>query len=440
MTLQRGNDMLAHMAELTPDAVVAKVKRNEKIDRADLSGIHLANAALEGASFRRCDMVGANLENARLRNANLKSANLCEAFLSGADLRDANLDNADLEGANLQRSLLAGANLSRANLEGANLQGANLAGARLTHAQLDLANMGGADCAGAVLTHADLGECYLGGVKMMKSELTNANLSDSNLEDADFTGAVLADAQLRGVKARGVRLVGAILTKGDLSKANLASADLTNADLRNANLEDAKLEGANLTGAKVFGITAKGALLTGIKADWVDNSPNADGSVRVAADKIVAVLSGQMPAAAARPVAEERANRRYFGRGDVLRNASLQFDDGAQVEIDSLFEGCTIALGRGTELVVGEGGVLDGCQITGAGNITINGKFFEQASKKGMPAIVGAHTVVVSATGALVGAVQQAPEATRFAFEPGCKLRMRITTSSNGNGSKAAKR
>ena len=34
------------MAELTPDAVVSKVKRGEKIDRADLSGIILANAVL----------------------------------------------------------------------------------------------------------------------------------------------------------------------------------------------------------------------------------------------------------------------------------------------------------------------------------------------------------------------------------------------------------
>ena len=39
------------MAELSADVVVSKVKRGEKIDRADLSGINLANAVLEGASF-----------------------------------------------------------------------------------------------------------------------------------------------------------------------------------------------------------------------------------------------------------------------------------------------------------------------------------------------------------------------------------------------------
>jgi hypothetical protein len=36
-----------------------------------------------------------------------------------------------------------------------------------------------------------------------------------------------------------------------------------------------------------------------------------------------------------------------------------------------------------------------------------------------------------------VGAVQQAPELTRFAFEPGCQLRMRISTSTGNGGSKS---
>ena len=39
------------MAELTADVVVSKVKRGEKIDRADLSGINLANAVLIAGTF-----------------------------------------------------------------------------------------------------------------------------------------------------------------------------------------------------------------------------------------------------------------------------------------------------------------------------------------------------------------------------------------------------
>ena len=100
----------------------------------------------------------------------------------------------------------------------------------------------------------------------------------------------------------------------------------------------------------------------------------------------------------------------------------MSFDDGASVEIESLFEQCTIALGRGTELVVGAEGVLAGCQISGAGNITIHGKFFESNS----PGIVGASQLVVSSGGALVGAVEQPQEMTKFAFEPGCRLRMKL--------------
>ena len=98
-------------------------------------------------------------------------------------------------------------------------------------------------------------------------------------------------------------------------------------------------------------------------------------------------------------------------------------------------------------LHLGSDGVLTGCQITGAGNITINGKFFEKqdAKKSGAGAsIAGAHQLVVTATGALVGAVQQPTELTRFAFEPGCQLRMKISTAGNGSGNgnqtKSAKR
>jgi len=120
----------------------------------------------------------------------------------------------------------------------------------------------------------------------------------------------------------------------------------------------------------------------------------------------------------------------------------LQFDEGATVEIESLFEACTISLGRGTELLIGSDGVLDGCQIKGAGNITIKGKFFEATGNKKMsgPAVQGAHSLIVASTGSMVGAVQQPAELTRFAFEPGCKLRVKITKSnapadaSGGNG------
>jgi hypothetical protein len=116
---------------------------------------------------------------------------------------------------------------------------------------------------------------------------------------------------------------------------------------------------------------------------------------------------------------------RYFGQGDVLRDASLEFGDGSRIQIDSRFEKCNITLGDDTDLIIGEAGVLKQCHIQGGGRVTIHGAFFERDS----PGIVGPRHLVVSARGALVGTVEQAPDSTRFGFERGCKLRMRIVRS-----------
>jgi len=300
------------------------------------------------------------------------------------------------------------------------LLGANLVGARLSHAQLDLANLGGADLTGAQLTHADLVETYLGGAKLEKADLTNANVSSSNIEEANFSDAILQDTRFCEAQGRGVRFTRASLLRADMSKATLTDSDFSGTDARRVNFSNAKLSGAKLTGAKLFGITPTSDVPENLKVEWIDMSVEGDGSKRILAAQVIGVLTGKSAAPAA-----QRANVRYFGRGDVLRNASLQFDEGACVEIESLFEHCSIALGVGTELIVGTEGVLQGCQITGAGNITINGKFVERES----PGIVGASQLIVSAGGSLVGAVQQPAEWTRFAFEPGCTLIVKIMQS-----------
>ena len=87
---------------------------------ADLQGVNLCNANLQGA-----DLARASLEEANLRGANL----------ARADLRDANLDGVYLRGANLTGANLQGENLTGADLRDANLQGVNLAGANLVDAK-----------------------------------------------------------------------------------------------------------------------------------------------------------------------------------------------------------------------------------------------------------------------------------------------------------------
>jgi hypothetical protein len=165
-----------------------------------------------------------------------------------------------------------------------------------------------------------------------------------------------------------------------------------------------------------------GAPVDGVQVAWLDVSPKGDGGARVSDGEIPTRLSGlgTSPALAA------ARERRYFGRGDILRDATLTFDEGARVEIDSLFENCTITLGEGAELVVGEAGVLADCEIAGGGEITVHGQFFERKS----PGIVGARALRVTGGGALVAAVAQGTSPTRFAFDRGCRVRLRIVNAS----------
>ena len=77
--------------------------------------------------------------------------------------------------------------------------------------------------------------------------------------------------------------------------------------------------------------------------------------------------------------------------------------------------------------MIGPSGVLADCEIVGAGSVTVHGKFFERQS----PGIVGPRMLAVSARGAVVSAVAQNAESTRFAFETGCQLRVKIVAPDN---------
>ena len=68
--------------------------------------------------------------------------------------------------------------------------------------------------------------------------------------------------------------------------------------------------------------------------------------------------------------------------------------------------------------------------LSGAGNITVHGKFFERES----PGIVGPKVLWVSSQGEVAGCIQQAGEPTRFGFERGCRLRVRILRANEQKG------
>ena len=411
------------MALYSKEQVLEKIRKGESLERADLKDLDLDRGLFENANLERADLEGVILEAGLLRKVNLTCANLREAYLVNADLREANLQKADLEGANLDGANLSFADLSYANLEGATLEGANLSGARLSYAQLGLANLGGASLEGAQLAHADLSECYLGGAKLVKANLEYARMEKANLEEADLAGANLVGAILHQACGEGANFVASVLQGATLRDASLARANLSMADLRQCDLLNAKLTRAIFTGTKVFGIEAASDQLTEVLADWVDFSAEGNGQVEIKGADLVECYNRVRKGLAATSTALSDQPKRFFGQGDVLRNATLEFVEKSQIEIESSLEKCTITLGTGTILTIGPKGVLTGCQIIGGGEIVVHGQFYENGVSPGMR---DPSRLIVGRTGVVSGVVQQPLSLTQFSFEHGCSLDLKI--------------
>jgi uncharacterized protein YjbI with pentapeptide repeats len=412
------------------EALLEKIKSGESLERADLRDLVLNHVTLENVRLCRSDLEGVNFEGANLRQADLSCANLREAYMPGADLERANLQKANLEGANLEGANLQFADLRHANLGGANLERANLKGAHLSFAQIDFANLGRALLANAQLDNASLCQAYLGGADLTKADLQHIRMVETNLEDAKLPGANLREAVLTHALSEGVDFTDACLRGAVFDNTSLANSTLNGVDLRNGRFLNANLDGATLTGAKLFGIEVASDELGGVLADWVDFSVEGNDRLRVAGTELVDYLRLKAGLNAISTLNSVRS-KRFFGQGDVLRGATLEFSEDCQVEIESYLENCTIHLGHGSTLTVGSNGVLEGCQIVGSGDIVIAGVFIEDGVS---PGIVGPRRLHVGQTGTVVAAVQQASTRTEFGFERGCSLSLRIRKASNLKG------
>lgn len=416
------------MAEYSKEQILEMLRLGQSLERADLRNLDGAGLILDGANLRRADLDGANLTGASLKNANLASASLRDAHLSKANLGGSNLQKSDLEGAKLDGADLQATDLSRANLAGASMEKARLNGARLPSAQLDDVNLGGAQLMCAELVGADLSESYLGGANFGKAEMQNARLPKANLEAADFSGANLTGADLTGCYCAETKFEKAKLEGAVIESCALSRADLRGANLKGARARDAKFDGAKMTGALLLGIDVAPDQFVSADAEWVSfSTPTSE--VKVYGQDIAEYLSSEGTVAyapvAATPMAPPQGdpNRRFFGAGDILKNATLEFRENSIVEVESTFEKCMIGLRDGARLVIGPNGSLRSCQITGAGEVVIHGTFIENGSS---PGIVGPRRFIVGKDGKVAGTVKQAPELTVFAFERGCALNLAI--------------
>ena len=189
--------------------------------RADLTGVRLDDANLDGVDLRYAVM-----NWACLCRAHLKKANLSGAALGCADFRGAQMDGVNLQWALLYRSYFKGADLPQAQLQDARLGlGGDPSAAELVRVGREYvprppqwANLGEADLNAAGL--ARLGQKFGQSLRPW-TDLGGANLAGANLDGADLTGANLTDTSLKDASLYHAVVSGAFFQLGKDSLPNL---------------------------------------------------------------------------------------------------------------------------------------------------------------------------------------------------------------------------
>ncbi len=106
------------MTELNSAKIVSAIKDGMKnFSRADLSGVELFDANLEGFEFVGADLSRSDLTHCNLRGADLTKAKLVNSRLWNTDLTGANLTEADLSGADLSNACLYKTKLWHADIK-----------------------------------------------------------------------------------------------------------------------------------------------------------------------------------------------------------------------------------------------------------------------------------------------------------------------------------
>ena len=221
-----------------------------------------------------------------------------------------------------------------------------------------------------MLEHADLEDAFLGGAKAPGADFTGARLESATLQEGDFTRAQFQDANLQGARAGGARFGGAAFLQADLRRI-----DLTGADLRQANLSGAVLDGATATGAKIAGMVPTGRAATELKAQWLDNTPDGSGGARVpeaeAADWLT--LGG---GAGRRPGASGGTS----AGGTSCATPPWSCPTGCGWRSTACFRTARCDCDRAPSWWWDRAGCSPTAESSGAGDITIQGQFFERNS------------------------------------------------------------
>ena len=116
------------------------------------------------------------------------------------------------------------------------------------------------------LVGVDVSGAFLQGLKLEHARLVRANLSDADVRDSDLAAADFSDANLRSANFRESNFRGALFSRSDLNDADFSDADLSDADFSGADLTNIDLRGAKLSNLRWRSIRAiKNANIFGVK-------------------------------------------------------------------------------------------------------------------------------------------------------------------------------
>ncbi|XP_059173264.1 BTB/POZ domain-containing protein KCTD9-like [Physella acuta] len=153
----------------------------------NFAGANLSKLDLRYINFKYAILKNANLSGANLSFCNFERADLCHATIDSANLLGVKMLCANLEGTSMKGCYFEDPAGSRANMEGAlmknvDLEGSHMAGVNLRVATLKNANLQNCDLRGAVLAGADLENCDLTGCDLQEANLRGANLKGATFE------------------------------------------------------------------------------------------------------------------------------------------------------------------------------------------------------------------------------------------------------------------
>jgi hypothetical protein len=158
-------------------------------DRADLAGMDLSQAVMNGGHFWGADLRGADLSDGTFQRATFNDALLTEARAQKTRFIDSNFVRATFERADLERAHFGRANLSETNFSKAVMTKVNLGGSFLSSAILHDAKLDG----------ADMSDCMCNGSELQNTDLTYADLRYARFVNSNFRGANLSGSAVYGI-------------------------------------------------------------------------------------------------------------------------------------------------------------------------------------------------------------------------------------------------